>query len=326
MPLRSSLTRATQSFVAKETLVGVHSTGTALPELTRGGDPVPKLFCFPVPKIGSSSSSSSEYDLLFGHVYLPPDFKPGTEYPVMVNAYGGPQCQLVTNAYPSSQNEALGAMSRMQAMVVVCVDGRGTPHRGLEFESAIGGSLGCVEVEDIWDSVPEKHACAALVDRTRVAIHGWSYGGYVTLRALASHPEWFKVAIAGAPVVRWDWYSAAYSERYLGVLPHSKDATGGAAASDAEQATVDAYEAASVTSVADKLPRDRNRLLVVHGWNDDNVHVAHTAELVRSLQRSWGCLESTRLSVYANERHGLRLPSSNEHFETLLTFWLFYFL
>ncbi|KAJ2806038.1 hypothetical protein H4R21_001035 [Coemansia helicoidea] len=438
--LRSSLTAASHAFVARETLLGTHA---ALRQQCPGGDPVPRLFCFPVPRVGGSTPDA--YDLLFGHVYLPPDFAPGERYPVVVNAYGGPQCQLVTNAYAYPRHRRLAMLTRMgagapddddvddsaslwtrppslaasdadagptrraatrslymsaeaelagvasaeaarhpgiattqclapRAVVVVCIDGRGTACRGLAFEAAIRGQLGQIEVDDIacaleylieygtaclepttsaapgwcravvsttppgpdaavprppvfappgaaapllpadhWDPPPPPAERGPFVDRARVAIHGWSYGGYVALRAMAARPELFRVAIAGAPVVRWDWYCAAYIERYLGVLPPP------GAADDV--ATRAAYAQASVTAVAAKLAAAAGRILLVHGWGDDNVHIAHTAALVRELRRHTP--EPPGVAVYANERHGLRLPASNEHYETLLAYWLF---
>ncbi|KAJ2808623.1 hypothetical protein H4R20_000757 [Coemansia guatemalensis] len=488
----SSLTAATRVFTARETLTGTHDI-SALPATCQSGDPVPRLFCFPAPRTADGNDSAA-YDLLFGHVFLPPDFRPGVAYPVIVHAYGGPQCQLVTSGFPYPRYRRLAMLTRMapeppqtrpeslmslpasecdapddaasdsrslfasaestfaglaaaeaarqpsiaesihrqllqqpglracttapplspppvavptvQPMVVVCIDGRGTPHRGLHFESTIRGRLGQLEVDDIvcaleylchyglaclapttappphwcrsvisstlaeaapgasvppvlrppvfpppttaeatlnqkrdvdgegksmWDPLPAATdmregamAHRRFVDRARIAIHGWSFGGYVTLRALATRPEWFRVAIAGAPVVRWDWYSAAYVERYLGVLPLPEDSSTNGCSPEAQHAR-EVYAKASITSVADRLPKDPNRLLLVHGWGDDNVHVAHSAELVRELQRSRPHFP-IRLAVYANERHGLRQPASNEHFETLLAFWLFHSL
>ncbi|KAJ1942072.1 hypothetical protein GGF37_003276 [Kickxella alabastrina] len=345
-----SLTTATRSFVAQETLVGTPS-----PQLpcSASGDPLPRLFNFAVPR------PSGGYDLLFGHVYLPPDHQPDSPpSAAVVNAYGGPQCQLVANAFPYPRHRRLAMLTRMAAsMAVVCVDGRGTPYRGRDFESVIRGKLGQTEVDDIvwaleyldhygmaalaptrtqppawcsdtvsamhtpnvlrppifppppstlsllssggayleadWDPVPS--ACQPFIDRSRVSIHGWSYGGYITLRAMCLYPQWFCLGIAGAPVVRWDWYTAAYAERYLGLLPSSQTL----------------YDDAMVKIGV--LPSDR--LVLVHGWSDDNVHVAHTALLVRE--------RGVQVSLYANERHGLRMSSSNEHFETLLAFCLF---
>ncbi|KAJ2725128.1 hypothetical protein GGI07_001498 [Coemansia sp. Benny D115] len=454
----TSLTTMSHAFVTVETLIGTHAVA-ALPERLPSGDPVPRLFNFAVPR----RHGQPGYDLLFGHVYLPPDYTPGVRYPVVVNAYGGPQCQLVTNAFPYPRHRRLAmlarmapalakpgaapefapgeecgdawdecaqpwddhvlvrpetadllsartakvrdsvrALARIQPMVVVCVDGRGTPSRGRAFESAIAGQMGCVEVDDIVSALeyisaygldalaptlrPPPSWCASIVsshygesskspfwqptavlrppvlrppsddlvldnadyswdpcalpspedsshpvqfmDPERVAIHGWSYGGYVALRALAAYPQWFRLSIAGAPVVRWDWYSAAYAERYLGLLDHkgaAQDDTNQDDDSAAQDGTAArAYEAASVLAVAKDLLLDRGRLVLVHGWNDDNVHVAHTAQLVRKLQSLSGLADPAPLSVYANERHGLRLPSSNEHFETLLSFCLFH--
>ncbi|KAJ2593246.1 hypothetical protein EV177_008587, partial [Coemansia sp. RSA 1804] len=314
----SSLTAATRSFSGRETLLGINGGWIAADDgmqqpHTPGGDPVPRLFCVPVRRHGDG------YELVFGHVYLPPDFKRGEQYPTVVNAYGGPQCQLVTNAYPYPRHRRLAmltrmtpavarpgsvpefvprghdeaisgvgdylatdaaapagsaaaaaaasarAIAKMRAMVVVCIDGRGTPHRGLSFESAIQGRLGRLEVGDIvsaleylctyglaclepvrgvppawcqhtmsaaiaeqtaaddgtcagpwavlwrppvfappgtrdsrngggWDPAPAAlhlgpGAPCMFIDRARIAIHGWSYGGYVALRALARHPE-----------------------------------------------------------------------------------------------------------------------------------------
>ncbi|KAJ2785345.1 hypothetical protein H4R18_000556 [Coemansia javaensis] len=424
-PRPSSLTAASVPFAVHETLVG--SAAAALPpRCPHSGDPVPRLFAFPVPRAGPAPG----HDLLFGHVFLPPAFRPGVRYPVVVNAYGGPQCQLVTNAYAYPRHRRLAMLARMvpelaeddegygggaaspwarpqqppppppplgsdddddddaddddddddddggprpdvaamQPVVVVCVDGRGTPFRGLAFEAAIRGRMGQIEVDDIvsaldylchygldclatttrpaprwcravvstsgaavprppvfappglppgppsgadcWDPAPDARAVRPFVDRARVAIHGWSYGGYVALRAMAQHPALFRAAVAGAPVVRWDWYCAAYTERYLG-LPADDPA---------------AYARASALAHADRLAPAAARLLLVHGWGDDNVHVAHTAALVRDLRRRAPHAPAVRVAAYAAERHGLRLPASNEHFETLLSFWLFHAL
>lgn len=135
---------------------------------------------------------------------------------------------MVTNEYKVPRIQRY-LMSIYFGFAVVVIDGRGSSDRGLEFESYISGRLGLVEIEDQVSGLQYIHDAKigaeptadnrleSVVDMARVAITGWSYGGYLSLMGLAQRPDVFKIAIAGAPVTQWELYNSAYTERYMGL-------------------------------------------------------------------------------------------------------------
>jgi dipeptidyl-peptidase 4 len=185
----------------------------------------------------------------------------GGPLPVLLDPYGGPHHQRVVRhrgAYLTSQWFA------DQGFAVLVADGRGTPGRGPEWERAIRGDLALV----LDDQVDALRAAAELhpgaLDRERVAIRGWSFGGYLAALAVLRRPDVFGAAIAGAPVTDWSLYDTHYTERYLG-LPQEQP---------------EAYLRSSILRDASKLSRP---LMLVHGIADDNVVVAHTLRLSAAL-------------------------------------------
>ena len=181
--------------------------------------------------------------------------------PVLLDPYGGPHAQRVVqarSAYLTSQWFA------DQGFAVVVIDGRGTPGRGSEWERGIHGDLAGPVLEDQIDGLLALAAEDPRLDLTRVAIRGWSFGGYLAALAVLRRPDVIHAAIAGAPVTEWRLYDTFYTERYLG---HP----------DTDAA---AYDASSVLPDADKLERP---LLLVHGLADDNVVSAHTLQLSSAL-------------------------------------------
>ncbi len=186
-----------------------------------------------------------------------------TPLPVLLDPYGGPHAQRVTssyNAYLSSQWFA------DQGFAVIVADGRGTPGRGPEWERAVHLDLATAPLDDQIDAL---HACAEhypALDLDRVAIRGWSFGGYLAALAVLTRPDVFRAAIAGAPVTEWRLYDTHYTERYLGD-PNIDD---GAAV----------YDANSLLPLAPHLERP---LLLIHGLADDNVVAAHTLRLSSAL-------------------------------------------
>jgi dipeptidyl-peptidase-4 len=194
-------------------------------------------------------------------VLLPRDHRRGTPLPVLLDPYGGPHAQRVVQArgaFTSSQWFA------DQGFAVVVVDGRGTPGRGAAWERAVHLDLATPVLEDQLDALAAAAEVEPDLDLTRVAIRGWSFGGYLAALAVLRHPEVVHAAIAGAPVTDWRLYDTFYTERYLG---HP----------DAEPA---AYAATSVVADADRLQRP---LLLIHGLADDNVVAAHTLQLSSAL-------------------------------------------
>ncbi|CAM0135085.1 unnamed protein product [Umbelopsis sp. WA50703] len=261
---------------------------------------------------------NSDGVVIYGCLYKPRNYVPGTQYPTLLSIYGGPKSQLVSNDYkfPRLMRQFMAVQF---GFAVVIVDGRGSSDRGLEFEAHIYKRMGTAELQDQLEAldyvVREKigaepsssGSLVSLVDANRVAINGWSYGGYLSLMGLAQYPDKFKVAIAGAPVTRWELYDSAYTERYLGHIDSNPEV----------------YNQGSVLRRVPSFPDSPNRLLIVHGLIDENVHFQNSDELVTALKEHD---KPHQLQVYPSERHGLRHASVNEHFETLMFFWLVNYL
>ena len=192
---------------------------------------------------------------------LPRDHVEGaSRLPVLMDPYGGPHAQRVLssrNAYLTSQWLA------DQGFAVVIVDGRGTPGRGPAWERAVAGDLASPVLEDQIEALQALAETTGDLDLSRVAIRGWSFGGYLAALAVLRAPEVFHVAVAGAPVTDWRLYDTYYTERYLGV-----------------DASASSYEVSSLIGDAPALTRP---LLLVHGLADDNVVAAHTLRLSSAL-------------------------------------------
>ncbi len=195
-------------------------------------------------------------------VLLPRDHQPGdAPLPVLLDPYGGPHALRVTqahNAYLSSQWFA------DQGFAVIVADGRGTPGRGSEWERAVHGDFAGPTLDDQVDALLGVAEQVPGLDLGRVAIRGWSFGGYLAALAVLRRPDVFHAAIAGAPVTEWRLYDTHYTERYLG--------------DPADQA--DRYDANSLLAFASELTRP---LLLIHGLADDNVVAAHTLQLSAAL-------------------------------------------
>jgi len=184
----------------------------------------------------------------------------GPLLPVLLDPYGGPHAQRVLHAHNSYLTSQWFAD---QGFAVVVADGRGTPGRGTAWERSVHLDLATLPLEDqvtALQAAAQEHP----LDLTRVAIRGWSFGGYLAALAVLRRPDVFHAAVAGAPVTEWRLYDTHYTERYLG------------------DPSVDAgpYAANSLLPLADELTRP---LLLVHGLADDNVVAAHTLQLSNAL-------------------------------------------
>jgi dipeptidyl-peptidase-4 len=194
---------------------------------------------------------------------LPTGYRPGDDppLPVLLDPYGGPHAQRVLrsrNAFLTSQWLA------DQGFAVLVADGRGTPGRGPAWEKEVAGDLAGVTLADQADALRAVAAGHPELDLDRVAIRGWSFGGYLSALAVLRRPETFHAAVAGAPVTDWALYDTHYTERYLG---HPDD-------------NPVAYRQ---SSLIDDAPELRRPLLIVHGLADDNVFVAHSLRLSAAL-------------------------------------------
>ncbi|MBV8685743.1 MAG: S9 family peptidase [Alphaproteobacteria bacterium] len=228
---------------------------------------------------------------------LTPPLEPGKRYPVFFYVYGGPHGQQVTNAW-------YGALPLHEAMVdrgwiVFTVDNRGTNRRGTRFESAIYRAMGGAEVEDQLAGLAWLKR-QPFVDRAKVAVMGWSYGGYMTLKLLEKAPGAFAAGVAVAPVTKWELYDTFYTERYLGDPRTDPRA----------YASSDALDEAS--SIADPL-------LLVHGMSDDNVVFENSTALYAKLQREKKPFE---LMVYPGATHAIAGEGPQTHVWTTINRFL----
>jgi dipeptidyl-peptidase-4 len=193
---------------------------------------------------------------------LPSWHRPGSaKLPVLLDPYGGPHAQMVL---ASAAIFLTSQWLAEQGFAVVVADGRGTPGRGTEWERAVAGNFAGPVLEDQIDALAGAAARCPDLDTSRVAIRGWSFGGYLAALAVLRRPDVFHAAIAGAPVTDMRLYDTHYTERYLGD-PRDNGAV---------------YEHNSLIADAAKLSRP---LLLIHGLADDNVVVAHTLRLSQAL-------------------------------------------
>lgn len=219
----------------------------------------------------------------------------GGKRPAIVSVYGGPHAQRVANQWDLTVDLRAQYLAQ-QGFIVFRLDNRGSANRGVAFERAIHLRFGTVELEDQLAGVRWliEHEGA---DPDRIGISGWSYGGYMTLMALAKAPDVFKVGVAGAPVVDFRWYDTAYTERYM----------------DTPQRNPEGYREASVLT---HLAGLRGHLLLIHGLIDENVHFRHTARLVRALIEAGKPFE---IAILPSSRHLPRGFMTRRYIEERLT-------
>ena len=194
-------------------------------------------------------------------VVLPTNMTPGQRLPVLLDPYGGPHAQ---RAIASRAAFLTSQWFADQGFAVIITDGRGTPGRGSAWERSVSGDLASAVLEDQIDALIAVADEIDEIDLSRVAIRGWSFGGYLAALAVLRRPDIFHCAIAGAPVTDWRLYDTHYTERYLG------DPTTNTAA----------YDRSSLLTDAANLERP---LLLIHGLADDNVYAAHTLQLSSAL-------------------------------------------
>lgn len=218
---------------------------------------------------------------LYARLAKPADFSPKKKYPVIVYVYGGPHEQLVKNQWRASS--LLDQLFAQEGFLVWTLDNRGSWGRGHAWESVIFKDMGRRELEDQLAGI-DYLKTLPYVDAGRLGIWGWSYGGYMTLYALTHAPEVFKCGAAGGPVTHWKFYDSIYTERYMR-----------APAENAE-----GYMSASPLEAAAKL---RAKLLLIHGADDDNVHMQNTLNFIDALVDAGRAFE---LYVQPGQKHGFR--------------------
>ena len=226
---------------------------------------------------------------------LKPMMPDGGKAPVLVVVYGGPGAgRQVTNTWGSPIEQYLV----QQGWAVFSVDGRGTPDRGKAFEDQIYRAMSSVEVQDQLVGIDWLKA-QPWVDPKRIAVYGWSYGGYMTLRLLQSAPGIFAAGVSGAPVTKWELYDTHYTERYMG-MPQDAGA---------------AYAKADPLTYTDKIS---DPLLLIHGMADDNVVFENSTALMAKLQVAGKPFETM---VYPGQTHRVAGPGVSVHlWRTILNF------
>ena len=188
------------------------SDGKKSETLLAAEDPV-KDFAYGEIELGTVKSADGAYDNYY-RLIKPKDFDPSKKYPVIVYVYGGPHSQMVRNTWLGELRTWEMYMAQ-RGYVVYIQDNRGTSNRGAEFEKAIYGQCGQAEMADQMKGI-EMLLSLPYVDKDRIGVHGWSYGGFMTISLITNYPEIFKVAVAGGPVIDWKWYEVMYGERYMG--------------------------------------------------------------------------------------------------------------
>ncbi len=157
---------------------------------------------------------------LYCRLFKPTDFDSTKKYPVIVYLYNGPHSQLVTNTWMAGGDLWYQYMAQ-KGFIVFTLDGRGTDNRGKDFSQAIHRQLGKVEMEDQLKGV-EYLKSLPYVDVSRMGVHGWSFGGFMTTSLMTSYPDAFKVGVAGGPVIDWSYYEIMYTERYMDTPQENK--------------------------------------------------------------------------------------------------------
>lgn len=225
-------------------------------------------------------------DLLNGYYTLPTDFDANKKYPLLMEQYGGPGSQQVLDSWKFGWEQCLNR----EGYVVMCVDGRGTGARGAQWERQTYCELGVRESEDLLHA-GRYAATLPFVDGSRMALWGWSFGGYNTLMAMCGGNDVYKVGMAVAPVTDWKFYDSVYTERYMRT-PQENEA---------------GYAKASVLNRAKEL---KGKVIVITGSADDNVHPQNTFELTEQWVQNDIDFD---MHVYTNRDHGIRGGKTNAY-------------
>ena len=214
--------------------------------------------------IGTVKSADGKYDNYY-RLIKPLDFDPTKKYPVILYVYGGPHSQMVQNTYLAQLRRWEMYMAQ-RGYVVFVMDNRGTSNRGAEFEKAINRQCGQAEMADQMEGMKWLMS-HEWVDKDRIGVHGWSYGGFMTISLITNYPDVFKVGVAGGPVIDWKWYEIMYGERYM----------------DNTQNNPEGFE---LTSLINKATNLKGKLLICQGAVDNVVVWQHSLSFVQECVRN----------------------------------------
>ena len=227
-----------------------------------------ELFCMADPlegyascrvELGTVPSADGAFENYYRLIY-PKDFDPARKYPVILYVYGGPHSQLVQDTW-LGQIRMWEMLMAQKGYLVYVQDNRGTANRGAAFEKAINRRCGQEEMKDQMVGINWLRSLP-FVDASRIGVHGWSYGGFMTISLLTTYPDVFKVGVAGGPVIDWKWYEIMYGERYM----------------DNPETNPEGFE---LTSLVNKARNLKGKLLICQGAMDDTVVWEHSLSFVQ---------------------------------------------
>ncbi|MCQ2078003.1 MAG: S9 family peptidase [Bacteroidaceae bacterium] len=245
---------------------------------------------FPEIKVGTIKAADGVTDLYY-RLVLPVGFDPNKKYPVVVYVYGGPHAHMVSlSRYYGMRN--LDLLMARKGYVMFCLDNRGSEHRGLDFEQSTFRQLGVEEMKDQIKGV-EFLKSLPYIDETRMGVHGWSFGGFMTTSLMTTYPDVFKVGVAGGPVIDWKYYEVMYGERYM----------------DTPQTNPEGY---AKTSLLNKAKNLKGRLLIIYGGNDPTCVPQHSLSFIRA------CIDNGThpdLFIYPGDGHNMQTPTDRKHLE-----------
>lgn len=270
------------------------SSGSELEVLQDNAELQNVLSQFQMPTMQYGKMRIAGFDLWY-QMMLPPNFKKSQKYPLLIDVYAGPCSQQVSYRFKLNWGTYL---SSTHGIIIASFDGRGSGYQGDDILHAIYRRLGTFEVEDQITAV-RKFIDMGFIDKDRIAMWGWSYGGYVTSMVLGAGTGLFKCGIAVAPVAKWEYYDAVYTERYMGKPSENSDS----------------YKNSTVTMRAKNFKTVD--YLLVHGTADDNVHFQQAAQISKALvdeqvdfQAMW----------YTDKDHGLRGASLRHNYALMSHF------
>jgi dipeptidyl-peptidase 4 len=240
-------------------------------------------------KVDFGSFTSSENVKLDYWRITPPDFDENKKYPVLFFVYGGPGYQTVKNQWGGANYLWYQYMAQ-KGYIVISVDNRGSGGRGEAFKKITYLNLGKYETVDYIEAA-KYFGAQPYVDKSRIGIFGWSYGGFMASSCISRGSEYFKTAVAVAPVTNWRYYDNIYTERYM--RTPQENAAG--------------YDENSPINHVDKI---KGNYLIIHGTADDNVHFQNAAEMVRKMNDSNISYDA---EFYPNTNHGIRGGKTRLH-------------
>jgi dipeptidyl-peptidase-4 len=225
----------------------------------------------------------------------PANFDATKKYPVFLTFYGGPGSNQVSNSF-DIKNYFWYQLLSEKGYIIACVDNRGTGSRGATFKKCTYKQLGKFEVADQIEAA-KYFGGLSYVDKNRIGTFGWSYGGYLSSLCITKGADYFKTAIAVAPVTNWRYYDNIYTERFM-QLP---------------QENASGYDDNSPINYVDKL---KGKYLLIHGSADDNVHYQNTMEMVNALVKA---NKQFDLFIYPDKNHGITGGNTRLHLYTKMT-------